>query len=90
MGGILEQMIRCNKRCLRKTLGNARINYHDLLTILHEIENNRPLTVVYYGEILQALKPNKLFYEHNIKLQIINMKILMKNLRNTLQNVLFT
>ena len=52
MGGILEQMIRCTKRCLRKTLGNARINYHDLLTILHEIENNRPLTVVYYGEIL--------------------------------------
>ena len=58
MGGILEQMIRCTKRCLRKTLGNARINYQDLLTILNEIENvlnNRPLTVVYYDKILQAL-----------------------------------
>ena len=69
MGGILEQMIRCTKRCLRKTLGNARINYQDLLTILNEIENvlnNRPLTAVYYDEILQALNPNKLLYGHNI------------------------
>ena len=73
MGGILEQMIRCTKRCLRKALGNARINYQDLLTILNEIENvlnNRPLTVVYYDKILQALKPNKLLYGHNINTEV--------------------
>ena len=73
MGGILEQMIRCTKRCLRKTLGNARINYQDLLTILNDIENvlnNRPLTVVYYDKILQALKPNKLLYGHNINTEV--------------------
>ena len=52
-----------------KTLGNLRVNYQDLLTILKEIENvlnNRPLTVVYYDELLQPLTPNKLLYGHNI------------------------
>ena len=66
-------MIGCTKRCLRKTLGNARINYQDLLTVLNEIENvlnNRPLTVVYYDKILQALKPNKLLYGHNINTEV--------------------
>ena len=51
MGAIFERMILCTKRCLRKILGNARVNYQGLLTILKKIENvlnNRPLTVVYY------------------------------------------
>ena len=66
-------MIRCTKRCLRKTLGNARVNYQELSTILKEIENvlnNHPLTVVYYEEILQPLTPNKLLYGHNINIEV--------------------
>ena len=73
MGGIFERMIRYTKRCLRKTLGNARVNYQELLTILKEIENvlnNGPLTVVYYDEILQPLTPNKLLYGHNINTEV--------------------
>ena len=49
MGGIFKRIIRCTKRCLRKALGNAKVNYQELLTILKETENvlnNRPLTVV--------------------------------------------
>ena len=73
MGGIFERMIRCTKRCLRKTLGNARVNYPELLTILKEIENmlnNRPLTVGYYDEILQPLTPNNLLSGHNINTEV--------------------
>ena len=73
MGGISERMIWCITRCLRKTLDNARANYQELLTILKEIENvlnNRPLTVVYYEEILQPLTPNKLLYGHNINTEV--------------------
>ena len=73
MGGISERMIRCIKICLRKTLGNARVNYQELLTILNEIENvlnNCTLTVVYYDKILQPLTPNKLLYGHNINAEI--------------------
>ena len=73
MGGIFEQIISRTKRCLRKTLGNARVNYQEVLTILKEIENvlnNRPLTTVYYDEILQPLTPNKLLYGHNINTEV--------------------
>ena len=73
MGGIFERMIRCTKQCLGKTLGNVRVNYQGLLTILKEIENvfnNRPLTVVYCDEILQPFTPNKLLYGHNINTEV--------------------
>ena len=66
-------MIRCTKQCLGKTLGNVRVNYQGLLTILKEIENvfnNRPLTVVYCDEILRPFTPNKLLYGHNINTEV--------------------
>ena len=75
MGGIFERMIPCIKRCLRKTLGSARVNYQEFLTIQIEIENvlnNRPLTTVYYYQVLQPLTPNKLLYGHNIKTEVTN------------------
>ena len=73
MGGIFERMIRCTKQCLGKALGNVRVNYQGLLTILKEIENvfnNPPLTIVYYDEILQPFTPNKLIYGHNINTEV--------------------
>ena len=73
MQDIFERMIRCAKRCIRKTLGNSRVNYQEFLTILKEIENvlnNRPLTVVYYDKILQPLTPNKLLYGHNLNTEV--------------------
>ena len=61
------------KQCFRKTLGNVRVNYQELLTIFKEIENvlnNCPLTVIYYDKILQPLTPNKLLYGHNTNTEV--------------------
>ena len=47
VGGFYERMIGTVKRCLRKVLGNARLAYDELQTILVEIEatlNSRPIT----------------------------------------------
>ena len=42
-GGLFERMV---KRCLKKVVGKARLNFEQILTLLQEIEtviNNRPL-----------------------------------------------
>ena len=47
-GGFFERLVRSVKRCLKKTIGKARLTYEELLTIIVEIEgvlNSRPLTV---------------------------------------------
>ena len=43
-------MVKGVKRCLRNTLGNARLSYDELLSLVIEVEstlNVRPLTNVY-------------------------------------------
>ncbi len=37
-GGFFERLIRCVKRCLKKTIRNARLTYEELLTVLIDIE----------------------------------------------------
>ena len=56
------------KRCLRKVLGNARLTYDELLTVLTEVEatlNSRPLTYdydnPYEGEVLTPAHLNGIY-----------------------------
>ena len=38
VGGFYERLIRIMKSTLRKILGNAKLNYEELLTVLTEIK----------------------------------------------------
>ena len=58
-------MVKGVKRCLRKTLGNARLSYDELLTVVIEVEgtlNVRPLTYVYEGDSEEPLTPSHLMH----------------------------
>ena len=62
--GLFERMIGTAKRCLKKVLGNARLNYEGLITVLTEIActlNTRPLTYQ-YDDLVEALTPSHPLY----------------------------
>ena len=64
-GGFYERLIGTAKRCLRKVLGNARLNVDELLTVLMELEatlNSRPLTYDYDELGTEMLTPSHLIY----------------------------
>ena len=64
-GGHFERLIGCVKRCLRKVIGNARLSYDELSTVLTEIEsilNSRPLTYCYSEIGEEVLSPSHLIY----------------------------
>ena len=59
-GGFFERMGKSTKRCLKKQLGNERLTYEELFTVLIEVEavlNSRPLTYVYAQDIEEPLNP---------------------------------
>lgn len=59
-GGIFERMVRSTKRCLKKTIGRAKLTYDELLTSLIEVEmviNSRPLTYVSPDDLQEPLMP---------------------------------
>ena len=59
-GGVFERMVRSTKRCLKKTIGRARLTYDELLTSLIEVEmviNSRPLTYVSPDDLEEPLTP---------------------------------
>ena len=71
-GGIFERLVRCVKRCLKKVLGNSKLTYEELLTILLEIEvvlNNRPLTFTYENPGDEVLTPSHLLFGRRLELQ---------------------
>ena len=62
-GGIFERMVRSTKRCLKKVVGQARLSFEELLTILHEVEmivNCRPLSFVSISDLEEPLTPSHL------------------------------
>ena len=69
-GGFFERMVRSVKECLRKVLGNARLTFDELRTVLAEVEatiNCRPLTYQYDEPGVDVLTPSHLIYGRRIK-----------------------
>ena len=62
-------MIRSVKKCLRKTIGEARITYDELLTAIAEVEmilNSRPISYVSTEDFEEPLTPSHLLVGHRV------------------------
>ena len=62
-GGVFERMVKSVKRCLRKTIGRAKLCYDELSTALTEVEmivNSRPLSFVSTEDMEEPLTPSHL------------------------------
>ena len=62
-GGMFERLVKSTKRCLRKILGQSKLTYEELATVLAEVEgvlNSRPLTYVSSDDIEEPLTPSHL------------------------------
>jgi hypothetical protein len=81
-GGFFERMIKSVKRCLKKVVFNARLNYDELLTVIKEIENivnNRPLIYMYDDVNQELLTPNKLLFGRNLETVASDIEISVEN-----------
>ena len=59
-GGFFERLVGSVKRCLRKVIGQRRLTYDELLTVLTEVEvtlNSRPLTYLTADDLEEPLTP---------------------------------
>ena len=62
-GGVFERLVKSVKRCLRKTIGQAKLSYDELSTALTEVEaviNSRPLSYVSSEDTKKLLTPSHL------------------------------
>ena len=66
-GSTWERLIRVLKNCLYKVVGRSKLNYHELLTSLSNIQmtiNSRPLTYRSSTEGLEFITPNSFLKLH--------------------------
>ena len=64
-GGLFERMVRSMKRCLKKTIGGAKLTYEELMTVTVEMEmifNSRPLSYVSSEDLDEPLTPSHLLH----------------------------
>ena len=64
-GGYYERLVGSIKRCIKKVIGNAKLSFDELGTILTEVEgtlNSRPITYVYDEVDAHPLTPSHLVY----------------------------
>lgn len=62
-GGFFERLVKSTKRCLKKTIGGAKLTYEELLTVTAEVEmilNSRPLSYVSTEDLDEPLTPSHL------------------------------
>ena len=62
-GGFFERLVKSTKRCLKKTLGSAKLTYEELLTATAEVEmilNSRPLSYISSEDVEEPLTPSHL------------------------------
>ena len=68
-GGFFERLIQNTKRCWRKTVRIAKLNYNELHTVLIEVEgtlNSRRLAYVSSDDPQEPLTPSHLMYGRRI------------------------
>ena len=68
-GGVFERLVKSTKRCLRKTIGQARFSFDELLTVIVEIEgiiNSRPISYLNSDDIEEPLTPSHLLVGRRI------------------------
>ena len=66
-GGFFERLIKSTKRCLKQTIGQAKLSFDELLTVTTEIEmvvNSRPLSYVSMEDLEEPLMPSHLLIGH--------------------------
>ena len=69
-GGFFERMVGSVKRCLHKVIGNTRLTFNELLTVLVEVEgtlNSRSLTYEYNNPEGEVLTPAHLIYGRRLQ-----------------------
>eukprot|EP00731_Ephydatia_muelleri_P019650 Em0012g475a len=62
-GGLFERRVGLMKRCLKKSIGQAKVTLDELTTIVAEVDitlNSRPLTYLYAEELEEPLTPSHL------------------------------
>ena len=60
-GGFFERMVKSTKRCLRKIVGRAKLNYDELLTAVTEVEsiiNSIPLSYISSEDLEEPITPS--------------------------------